>query len=251
MIRIFRLGLLLTLLSSSGFGSSDHPCSLGSAIEGSLSSSDPLGLTVVNSQKIFGLGDIIIMDIVSSRQFLDSLTDYTFYYDESATDRYGRYSAHIFGGDNDIWVQGELLLRGLAVSLPRPSLSESCRFLLEERERSARRSGSGIWSRFPLDAANISDASVLSDFSGKFVVVRGEILTVRDREDRIYLNFGLDWSTDFTVLALESDYTGDMDSLRSTLMSMKGIEVLVRGILEDDAGGLIRLVDSSQIAEVR
>ena len=77
-------------------------------------------------------------------------------------------------------------------------------------------------------------------------MVEGEVLSIGDRKRRLYLNFGKDWSTDFTAIADKSgsnQYIGSIDALKMS----KGRRIRARGILEWRGGPMIRLTHDWQV----
>ncbi len=95
-------------------------------------------------------------------------------FDRERRDAYGRLLAHVWRRDG-LWVNGEMVRRGLAFAYPFvPNLQRADRLLALERK--ARRARRGIWavSRFAvLDAEAVSGAHV-----GQFRVVRGRVQRV-------------------------------------------------------------------------
>jgi Micrococcal nuclease (thermonuclease) homologs len=110
-------------------------------------------------------------------------------------DRYNRMYAHVYR-DDGVWVQGELVRDGLLVVLPGMDEPDRIRQLLplEMAARAARR---GIWAtnqyaiRAPEQAAR---------YVGTLQLVEGVVRKSTRAGSQIYLNFGEDWRTDFTVV---------------------------------------------------
>ena len=118
----------------------------------------------------------------------------TLAYGGRRVDRYGRALAHVFDSAGT-WVQGEMLSRGLA----RVYSFADNRALIPEllaRERAARAARRGIWGwRFYA----VRDPEGLERHLGGFELVEGRVLKVAIVRKRVYLNFGADWRSDFTV----------------------------------------------------
>ena len=132
----------------------------------------------------------------------------TLAYGGRRVDRHGRALAHLYLGPlpadieagggapvPDAWVQGALLDRGLA----RVYSFADNRALVAEmlaRERAARAAGRGIWAeafyRIRRPEAALGDV-------GSFQIVEGEVREVSVIRGRVYLNYGDDWRSDFTV----------------------------------------------------
>lgn len=125
---------------------------------------------------------------------------------------------------------GELLVsEGLAVVDvgERSSLARAGLLGAEGGARTARR---GLWAEpgWPL-AADASDA--LATRAGRFAVVEGRVVSVGERRDRTYLNFGRDWSRDFAVTIPRRTWTS-LAARGVTAASLTGAQVRVRGLLE-------------------
>ncbi|MGF1611878.1 MAG: thermonuclease family protein [Kiloniellales bacterium] len=109
-------------------------------------------------------------------------------------DRHGRVLAHLLR-DDGLWLQGELLRRGLA----RVYSFADNRALVAEMlalERAARAAGRGIWAE-PFYAVRSPDDA--NDHIGTFQLVEGRALDVALVRGRAYINFGADWRSDFTA----------------------------------------------------
>lgn len=110
-------------------------------------------------------------------------------------DRHGRRLAHLIRGDDGLWIQGELLRQGLA----RVYSFADNRALVPEMlalERRARAAGLGIWAE-PFYALRTAEEA--GGHIGSFQLVEGRVRDAARVRGRVYLNFGADWKTDFTV----------------------------------------------------
>jgi micrococcal nuclease len=155
-------------------------------------------------------------------------------------DRYRRLVAHLERADG-LWLQGALLERGLAQVQTRPG--EAARaaemLALEQGARAARR---GLWA----EAAFMpQDASAPHDSTGRFRIVRGRVLRVAPTERYIYLNFGTDWRTDFTVRVRRAALDGALGGI--DLEGLAGRRVEVRGVVLEAGGPLIELSHPEQL----
>ena len=109
-------------------------------------------------------------------------------------DRHGRHLAHLQTSDG-VWVQGRMLASGMARVYSFPDNRSLVPELLTQ-ETLARENTQGIWAH-PFYA--IRTPNEVAALIGRFEVVEGLILHAADVKKRIYLNFGEDWRTDFTV----------------------------------------------------
>jgi endonuclease YncB( thermonuclease family) len=165
----------------------------------------------------------------------------TLAYGGQRVDRHGRRLAHLFLADG-IWIQGELLSRGMARVYSFPDN----RAIVDEMlvaEGHARREGAGIWGN-GWYAIRAPEATVRD--IGSFQLVEGRVVGAADVRGTVYLNFGADWRSDFTVKvtkrARRSFDAGDFD-----LLALEGRFVRVRGWLDDYNGPMIEATHPEQI----
>ncbi len=110
------------------------------------------------------------------------------------SDRYGRLTAQVWR-DDGVWLQGALLEQGLVQVQTRPG--ETARATeMAAREDAARDAGTGGWAdrRFAVRAAD-----QVEDLAGSFQIVRGRVVRAAPTKSYVYLNFGADWRSDFTL----------------------------------------------------
>lgn len=153
-----------------------------------------------------------------------------------AMDRHGRVLAHLLRTDDGLWVQGALLTAGMA----RVYTFADNRALAAEMlamERQARSDGSGLWG-LPYYALR-NEGNARHDI-GSFQIVEGRVLDVARFKDRVYLNFGVNWRTDFTIKVLARDEQAFVQS-GLDLMGLKGRRVRVRGWIKSENGAMIEL----------
>jgi endonuclease YncB( thermonuclease family) len=160
-------------------------------------------------------------------------------------DRYGRVVAHVFVENQELSAQQQMLAQGFARVGPDVG-SQSCASVLLAAENIARRDGAGLW-RDPSYAVARADnpAKVLAE-RGRFTLVEGKVLSVRERRGTIYLNFGRRWSTDFTVTVAkrnESAFAGAGIALKK----LAGRTIRVRGFIEERGGPWIEAAHPEQI----
>jgi micrococcal nuclease len=111
---------------------------------------------------------------------------------------------------------------------------------LEARARSAK---AGIWAE-PFYAVRTADALV--DDIGHFEVIEGVVRRVQRNGDRVFLNFGADYRSDFTV-TIAGESLGAWADNGAGLASLAGQRVRVRGRIEDLNGPLVTLTCPEQI----
>ena len=149
-------------------------------------------------------------------------------------DRYYRTRVQAFVGNR--WLQAELVGRGLARVSIAPDRTECAAelFAIESRARAAR---AGLWAS---SAYAIRNPWNLALDTGTFQVVEGKVLNASVRNGRVYLNFGADWRSDFTVTVDPVDrpnfrqagvdptsYVGQTIRVRGWVQSLNGPEIEV------------------------
>jgi endonuclease YncB( thermonuclease family) len=162
------------------------------------------------------------------------------------TDRYGRVlgDAVATGTESPSAIKS-LLVQGFA-RLAAHTGEPACVAELRAAERAARAAKLGVWGdpRYFPKAAD-DPAGVLAE-RGRFTLVEGKVVSVRESGGTIYMNFGQRWSEDFTVTILkrnERQFTAAGLALRS----LAGRRVLVRGWIEERGGPWIEATEPQQI----
>jgi endonuclease YncB( thermonuclease family) len=117
-----------------------------------------------------------------------------------ATDRYGRAVAFAFttGERKSHSVTHEMLAQGHA-RVGTQIGDPACAAELLSRERVARIGKLGLWGDPRYALLEAGDLTGLVAGQGRFAVVEGKVLSVRERGDTIYVNFGRRWSQALTV----------------------------------------------------
>ncbi len=161
-------------------------------------------------------------------------------------DRYGRILAHIYlaGG---LWVQGEMLKRGMARV---QSLADNRTLAAEmlAAEGSARDRGIGIWARpyyYRVRTAEEANMGTAGD-KGTFQLIEGKIKNTARVKNMVYLNFGDNWRTDFTV-TIKTRARKMFKKAGIDPLSLKGRRVRVRGWLKSWNGLMIDVSHPEQI----
>lgn len=157
------------------------------------------------------------------------------------SDRYGRHLAHLYRADG-LWIQGEMLKRGLA----RVYSFRDNRALVPEMlalEREARVAGRGIWAHPFYRIRRIEETPRHID---SFQLVEGRVLKATRVGRYGFLNFGMDWRSDFTI---------SVGGAARRMLAKKGFEfaalegrlIRVRGWLKLRNGPMIVLTHPEQI----
>lgn len=162
------------------------------------------------------------------------------YYGGERRDRYGRAVAQIHTLDKknqtDLWVQGEMLRLGLVrVFTWKGERTDS--EVLYKLEAQAREKSRGIWAD-PFYAVRRPDPDPLAQYVDSLQIVEGIVTSTADVRGRVYLNFGSDYKTDFTIAIAKKNakHFGAINPL-----GLIGARVRVRGWIEMTNGPMIWL----------
>ena len=167
--------------------------------------------------------------------------------DAQKTDRYGRLVGYAFikrdGADHG--VQADLVAAGQARVAARVG-SHACALELLRAETAARKAKLGLWGSSYYDLLNAdSPADVLAE-QGRFALVEGRVLSVRESGATIYVNFGRRWSEDFTVTILKRNERS-FTAAGLEPKTLAGRQIRVRGFIEERGGPWIEATRPEQI----
>ena len=117
------------------------------------------------------------------------------------TNRMGHDLVHLELVDSRAWAQGTLLALGLARVKTTPATAHMAEAMLK-LEQQARRDKQGIWTdeTYSIFTPETAEAAI-----GSFAIVEGRVESVALKKNRIYINFGKDWKSDFTVSIAPAD----------------------------------------------
>jgi micrococcal nuclease len=156
-------------------------------------------------------------------------------------DRYDRVRAQVFAPDGT-WLQLDLLKKGLTRVEIAPDRGE-CYRELYAAEADARKAGLGLWAD-PAYAFRTAE-NVGADV-GSFQIVVGRVLNTAAVDGRIYLNFGPDWRSDFTV-TISKDDAKTFKRMGVDPLDYEGKLIRVRGIVQSLNGPQIEAGNPKQI----
>ena len=171
---------------------------------------------------------------------------------DDAPDRYGRQTAFVFlalseTGPSDTpetLVQSLLLAQG-AVLASADIADRECEGILMGAEAEARQAKKGAWSSpAAMKKAEISD-DILATV-GRFAVVEGKVLSVRQAGATTYLNFGRNWTRDFAA-TISRRAMPAIESAGIVLKSLENRQIRVRSFVEARPGPRIELLRAAQI----
>jgi hypothetical protein len=154
-------------------------------------------------------------------------------------DRYGRLRAHVVLADGR-WLQAELVRSGLALVRP-DGTAPGCVTALLAAETSARADRAGLWADSNNAVKVADDPSLLAE-NGLYRVVEGRVVSVGYGSRMVFLDFGRDIRTDFTVM-VPNALVPRLVEAGIALERLRGREVRVRGVIEESGGPAIRIAD--------
>jgi len=160
-------------------------------------------------------------------------------------DRYGRLMAFAFTGDSGQSLQSALLEQGRARVSARIG-AKPCAEALLTMERAARAAKQGLWANpnfAPLQAENLTQ---LQADRGRFALVEGKVLSVRESGATIYANFGRRWTRDFTVIILKRQQR-TFAAAGVEPKQLEGRRIRVRGWIEQRGGPVVMAEAPEQI----
>jgi micrococcal nuclease len=152
-------------------------------------------------------------------------------------DKYGRLLGYCFiqDGDQEIFLNQELLSQGYAVLYTYPPNTRYVEVFVQA-QREARLQERGLWGSYEVIAPHQA-----ASFIGQIRSVRGRVLSTYNSGKVIFLNFGRDHKTDFTVaifknsfgyfrdrgIAPEADYKGKVVEVIGRIREYNGPEIIV------------------------
>src|SRR3954447_15740115 len=168
--------------------------------------------------------------------------DVTLHGDDDTPDRYGRQPAFVFLAGAA--VQSELLRRGEAW-FTADVADKDCAGTLAAAEAEAIRAKIGIWS-VPTAIKNAESPGDILAGIGRFTVVEGKVLSVRQAGSVTYLNFGRNWTQDFAA-TISRRMIPAFETAGLSPKSMENRRIRVRGFVSSRGGPRIEVVRVGQI----
>ncbi|MBR0931994.1 thermonuclease family protein [Bradyrhizobium jicamae] len=163
---------------------------------------------------------------------------------DDTPDRYGRQVAYAFLAGAGTPVQSELLRQGLALVAPDVG-DRNCASLLLAAEAEARQARSGTWAASTVIKNAESPGDILAGI-GRFTVVEGRVLSVRQAGATTYLNFGRNWTQDFAA-TISRRIVPAFEAAGLGPKSLENRRIRVRGWVEVRRGPRIALLRVGQI----
>jgi endonuclease YncB( thermonuclease family) len=163
---------------------------------------------------------------------------------DDAPDRYGRQTSFVFLTGSDTPVQSLLLAEGAALASPEIADKE-CAAALLAAEGAAKAAKKGVWNS-PAVIKNAESTDDILAGIGRFLLVEGRVLSVRQAGATTYLNFGRRWTRDFAVTISRRNMPA-VESAGVVLKSLENRRIRVRGWVEAHPGPRMEVVRAGQI----
>jgi endonuclease YncB( thermonuclease family) len=153
-----------------------------------------------------------------------------------STDRYGRLVAYAYAvrDGEELFAQGELIASGFARVGDHVG-SRACTLALLKSEDAARAAKLGLWADSHYDVLDAETPTDVLARRGRFALVEGKVVSVRESGATIYVNFGRRWSEDFTVTVLKRNER-NFTAAGLDLKGLAGRRIRVRGFVEARGG---------------
>jgi endonuclease YncB( thermonuclease family) len=164
--------------------------------------------------------------------------------ESDAPDRYGRQPAFVFVEEAAASVQHQLLAQGDAL-VSGTIADKACAAELLAAEATARLARRGVWA----GSTAIKNAERADDILtriGRFTVVEGKALSVRQAGAVTYINFGRRWTRDFAA-TISTRVMRAFEAAGISLKSLENKRIRVRGWIEARPGPRIEVLQAGQI----
>lgn len=162
---------------------------------------------------------------------------------EPKPDRWGRIAvAAALSGASE--PGGSLAEQALAAGVGRyrpDAAAKPCRARLLAAEKTAREAGRGLWGEKSLAALHAGDPKAVLAAPRGFVVVEGRVLTIGEQRGRLYFNFGVRRTTDFTIVISKKNLAL-FDQAGVPLRQLAGRRLRARGLVDRGFGPLMEIV---------
>jgi hypothetical protein len=136
------------------------------------------------------------------------------------------------------------LAQGAALASPTVT-DKGCALVLAVAEAEARRAKLGAWGT-PTAIKNAESPGDILAGIGRFTVVEGNVLSVRQAGATTYLNFGRNWTQDFAV-TISRRTLPLFEAAGIALKSFENKRIRVRGWVEARGGPRIEVLSVGQI----
>jgi hypothetical protein len=138
-----------------------------------------------------------------------------------------------------------LIVLGLARVAARVG-NRGCAAELLARKSAARSAKLGLWAGSYYDLLDADNPTAVLAARGRFALVQGRVVSVRESGATIYVNFGRRWTEDFTVTILKRN-ARNFAAAGLDPKSLAGRHVRVRGWVEERGEPWIEAARPEQI----
>ncbi len=175
--------------------------------------------------------------------------------ENDAPDRYGRQTAFVLLSSSKALVQELLLAEGEAL-VSSEVAEKDCAIRLLAAEAGARAAKKATWAS-PTAIKNAESPDDILTGIGRFAVVEGKVLSVRQAGTTTYLNFGRNWTRDFAV-TISRRMMPAVEAAGLVPKSLENRRIRIRGWVEAHGGprievrfpGQIEVLSGNETAEV-
>lgn len=174
------------------------------------------------------------------------------YYGAERRDRYDRALAQVWlldeQGEKDQWLQDAMVRAGYARVYPWPDQILDIKQLYSA-EREARKARRGIWNNRRTKSfykIRKPDPNPLTQYVDSLQLIEGIIVSTANIRGTVYLNFGSDYKTDFTV-GIGKKQVKAFEKAGIDPVALEGARVRVRGWVEMQNGPVIWVSDPRRI----
>lgn len=192
--------------------------------------------------KAWPLGD-------AAKDHLETLADgqdVTLYFGGREVDRHNRWLAHMVREDG-LWLQGAMLEAGYARVYTFPDNRGGIRAMLQA-EAIGRARKRGIWTHPYYKVRSPEELEAAGgDFLNTYQIVRGRVISTGEAGGRIFINFGGDWSTDFTAVIERGAQRRYRDADEFDRDKLDGARIELRGWIESNNGPSVDITHPEQI----
>jgi hypothetical protein len=164
--------------------------------------------------------------------------------EDDTPDRYGRQPAFVFLDGSETSVQALLLAQGEALVLAAVA-DKDCASTLLAGETAARDAKRGTWAD-PTAIKNTESPGDILAGIGRFTVVEGKVLSVRQAGATTYLNFGRSWTQGFAV-TISRRATAALEAAGIIVKSLENGRIRVGGWVEARGGPRIEVLRVGQV----
>jgi endonuclease YncB( thermonuclease family) len=164
--------------------------------------------------------------------------------EDDTPDRYGRQPAFVFVAPSEAPVQAQLLAQGAALASGTVA-DRDCAAVLMAAEAAGRTARQGVWNE-PSAIKNAESPGDILTGIGRFAVVEGRVLSVRQAGATTYLNFGRNWTRDFAV-TISRRMLPAFAAAGIVIKSFENRRIRVRGFIEARGGPRIDVLHVGQL----